>query len=95
MKSKAAEADDLARARSIAQAVEFTAYLRCGPHEKYVERGVPSYEQAKAMVAELEAAYSKWGRKGIVYAITPQGYTMDCNDEIMALVEQIKQGEIA
>lgn len=81
--------EELVFAREIARATEFSAYYRNGPHEKYVERGLPDFETARARADALESEHSKFGRKAIVYAISPLG-TFDCNDRLMAIVRDMK-----
>jgi hypothetical protein len=83
--------EELLLARAIAGAKEFSAYYRAGPHEKYVERGYPDYESARAAADRIEAQHSKFGRGAMVYAITPENYSIDCSPERVALAKQIKE----
>lgn len=78
-------------ARLIANAKEFSAYLRVGPHEKYVERGFPDYQSAREAADRLERKHSRFGRGALVYAISQQGYSIDCSPERVALAEQFKE----
>ena len=68
-----------------ASAREFSAYVRVGPHEKYVERGFASHAEARARADALAAEHSRFGRRGLVYAITPQGYSIPCSPELLTL----------
>ena len=84
--------DDLAQAREIAKAHEFSAHLRKGPHEKYTTRGIASYPEARDELARLKAEHQ--GRRGIVYAINSLG-SFPCDDRMIALAERVKAGEFA
>ena len=77
--------EDRMLADLIASSSEFSAYLRVGPHEKYVERGFASYAAARKRADALVAEHSRFGRGGLVYAITPQGYSVPCSPELIAL----------
>jgi hypothetical protein len=87
-KSPSAEAEDRMIAGEIAKAQEFSAYYRNGPHEKYIERGIPTYRQAAKRRDELVAEHSQSGRGGLVYAITKLG-SFDCTPELIALAREI------
>lgn len=89
--SASAIAENRLIAAEIAKATEFSAYYRNGPHEKYVERGFPTYEAACQRRDELVAEHSRFGRGGLVYAITSLG-SFDCTDELVALAGEIKAG---
>lgn len=65
-------ASDISDAANIARAVSFTAYFRKGPHETYVVP-VATVEEARAEAAKLEALHGKFGRRAMVYAVTPEG----------------------
>lgn len=93
-KPKPIHPDDIAIARQIARATEFSAFLRVGPHEKYQERGLPSYEAAAKRRDQLVASHSKFGRKGLVYAINSLG-SFPCDDKMMAIVADLNSGAIA
>ena len=80
--------EDRMIAREIARATEFSAYYRNGPRDKTVIRGIATYEEAKAKVAEIVAAQSRFGRGGLVYAITPIG-SFPCDDKLIALSREI------
>lgn len=71
-------------AKSIKTAREFTACLHLGPGQRHVRRGLASYEAARAEADELEKL-SKFGRKAVVYAISAQGYTVDCSPRLMEI----------
>lgn len=81
--------EDRQIAREIARATEFSAFYRNGPHEKYTIRGLASYEAACSERDRLVAEHSRFGRGGLVYAITPLG-SFDCTPELVALA----RGEI-
>jgi hypothetical protein len=86
--SKKPHDDDIAIAREIRRATEFSAFYRNGPHEKYTVRGLPSYEAACAERDRLVAEHSRYGRGGMVYAITPLG-SFPCDDALIALSREI------
>lgn len=81
--------EEILFAREIARSTEFSAYYRNGPHEKYVVRGFPDFDSARARADALEAEHSRFGRKAIVYAISPLG-TFDCNARLMAIVAELQ-----
>lgn len=87
-KTKAPHPDDLAQAAEIAKATEFVAFYRNGPHEKVREPGFPSYEAAKARVAEIVAERSRHGRGGLVYAVNALG-SFPCDDRMIALARSL------
>lgn len=76
--------EDLMLAALIAASTEFSAHIRRGPHDKETTRGLPSYAAAKAEAARLNGT-SRFGRRAMVYAITPKGYTIPCDDRLAAL----------
>ncbi len=80
--------EDRLIAREIARATEFSAFYRNGPHEKYTVRGLPTYEAAVAEADRLVAEHSRFGRRALVYAITPLG-SFDCTPELVALAREI------
>lgn len=69
MKKKMHPADIASRKR-IAEAIEFTAYMRRGPFEKFVERA-DSLADAVILANGLEDQNP--GRKALVYAVMPNG----------------------
>lgn len=77
--------EDILIAQAIANAKEFSAFYRNGPHEKYLERGFPNYASARRRADELAAKHSKFGRGAMVYAITKENYSMACDPKLMAL----------
>lgn len=77
--------EDAMLAAEIAASKEFSAFLRLGPHDKRVERGFTSYEDAKARLAIMVAESSRFGRGGVVYAITPRGDSIPCDDNLVAM----------
>lgn len=90
MAAKKHHPEDLAFARYIAEAKEFSAFLRTGPHEKFKLDGFGSYEEARAAADGLEREHSRFGRRAIVYAITRQGYSIDCSPKLVALAREIE-----
>lgn len=80
--------EDILIAKAIANAVEFSAFYRNGPHEKYIVRGLPDYATARREADQLAAKHSKFARGAMVYAITPEGYSHPCDDRMMALAAE-------
>lgn len=62
---------DIYAAEQIARAVEFRAQIRLGPHEPLFATGMTTYAEALEGAAQLDAR-SKFGRRAIIYAITPE-----------------------
>lgn len=63
---------DLADDRRIAAAQAFVVAFRKSPHERYrVEVG--TLEEARRAAATLNAEHGQFGRRAMVYAITPEG----------------------
>ena len=63
---------DIADDRRIAAATAFVTAFRKSPGERYrVESG--SLAEARAAAAALNAAHGKFGRRAMIYAITPEG----------------------
>jgi hypothetical protein len=89
--AKKIDDEEMLLARAIAESKEYSAFLRCGPYEKYVERGFADYASARIAADRLEATYSRFGRKALAYAITPQSYPIDCNASRVALAQKIKE----
>ncbi len=77
--------EDILIAQSIAKAIEFSAFYRNGPHEKYKETGFETYGLARIRADKMAAEHSKFGRGAIVYAITKEGYSLPCDEKLMAL----------
>lgn len=63
-------------ASEIAKAVYFTAHIRLSPFDKITERHETAEEAFAA--ADRLVALSKFGRRSIVYAVTPRGDTIPC-----------------
>ena len=61
-------------AAQVARAVSFTAHLRKSPFEKFT---VPAatLEDAQKAAAALNVEHGKFGRRAMVYAVTPEGWT--------------------
>lgn len=55
----------------IGRATRFVAFFRKSPAEAYREQ-TSSIADARAILATLEAAHGQNGRRGAVYAITPE-----------------------
>lgn len=80
--------EDILIARLIAQATEFIAYYRNGPHETIRVPGFATYDAAKAKVDEIVKERSKFGRGGIVYAITDGG-RFPCDEALIAMSREM------
>ena len=78
--------------KSILEATEFSAFYQNGLRERYCVRGFTSYVAAKSEMLNLVATYSKFGRRGIVYAITKFGQ-VPCDDKLVALAEAYKNSQ--
>jgi hypothetical protein len=63
---------DIYTAAQIARAASFVVYFRKGPHEVYRETAL-SLEQAREIEIRMNADHGAFGRRAIVYAITPEG----------------------
>lgn len=87
-KSPSALAEDQRLAAAIAKAEEFSICLHLGPGNRHTERGFATYELAKTAAAKLNQI-SKFGRKTLIYAITPIG-SVPVSEELAALAETIK-----
>ena len=72
--TRAAIASDAFDAAQIARAVSFTAHIRKGPFEKYTVAAATA-EDARIEADKLNAAYGGAGRRAMVYAVTPEGWT--------------------
>jgi hypothetical protein len=66
--------EDRMLADLIANASYFTAHIRLSPTDKTTVR-VKTYEEALAAAEKLNAT-SKFGRRAMVYAVTPKGWTV-------------------
>lgn len=82
--------DDATIAKAISEATDFVAFLRLGPWTKHVEPGHADYASAKATADRLAADHSRFGKRGMVYAVTPAGL-FPCDDAIMALVAGLER----
>jgi hypothetical protein len=83
-KSASAVEEDRFLASEIATATHFTAHFRAGPFEKYTEQH-PSYELARLAADRLQTEHSRFGRRALVYAVTPRGDSIPCTAELIAL----------
>lgn len=88
-KSDSALAEERLVAAEIAQAVSFAAHLRCGPFEKYTTRNIETAEAAFAEASRLEAAHSRFGRRAMVFAISPKGRETLCTPELVELARNL------
>lgn len=88
-KSKSHHEEDLLVARSIAKAVSFAAHLRQGPYEKYTTRDLPTYEAAVTEAERLTAEHGRFGKRGVVYAVTEKGVEELCTPELVALARSL------
>jgi len=86
--SAAAEREALELAALIAQATSFSAHIRRGPFDKTTIRDLPSFEEARRRADELDET-SSFGRRAIVYAITPAGRSVPCTAELVALARSL------
>lgn len=68
--------------RQIGRATSFSAFIRRGPHDKTVEFAA-DYRSARAIADGLNET-SRFGRRAIVYAITPEGWSFDVTPETAA-----------
>lgn len=62
---------DLADMRDIARATHFVAFFRKSPLEAYRE-SADDIDAARGILAALEREHGGHGRRGVVYAITPE-----------------------
>lgn len=78
--------EDIDLARQIGRATHFTAYFRRGPFAKWREE-CPTYETAAKRADELAAEHgiAGQGKRGLVYAITPEGYSIACTPALYAM----------
>lgn len=89
-KSASAVADDEYFVQQIRQAVAWSAHLRIGPHQKFTERfeGGDKADEAFAAAERLTREHSRYGRRGIVYAINARGDSIPVDAELLALARQ-------
>lgn len=64
--------EDALLAAEIAKATEFSACLHLGPGNRHTVRGIKTYAAALDRARELNEL-SKFGRRTIIYAISPLG----------------------
>lgn len=88
-KSRATIEDEKLDAALIAQAVSYSAFLRCGPDEKHVVRDIKTPELAFEKAAELEAKHSRFGRRSLVYAITPTNISVPITPELVEMARAL------
>lgn len=77
-----AHAEDAEIDRQIGRANSFSAFIRRGPHDKTVEFA-PDYRSARTIADALNQT-SHFGRRALVYAITPEGWSFDVSPETAA-----------
>ena len=82
--------EDYDLARIINNAVQFTAYLRVGPFEKYVERGFATYEDARTAADRLERDHATNCRKALVYAISKANVSVPVSDHLLAVAAELR-----
>jgi hypothetical protein len=75
--------EDRMLADLIASAESFTAHIRLAPHDKTTVR-VKTYAEALAAAEKLNAT-SKFGRRAMVYAVTPKGWTVPVDAKLAEL----------
>jgi len=63
---------DLAHAAQIARATHYIVHFRKGPLETYQVQADTAAD-AHAEAAKLNAEHGKYGRRAIIYAVTPEG----------------------
>lgn len=63
---------DVYQAQQIARADKFSAVIQLGPHNRRYAEGMTSYAEALEGAALLNAE-SKFGRRAVIYAHTPEG----------------------
>lgn len=80
--------EDFMMARDINKADYFTAHIRNGREVRETVRDIPTYEQALAEAAKLEARFSTFGRKALVYAVVGT-YSVLCTPELMELAAEL------
>jgi hypothetical protein len=63
---------DVYHAQQVARAVSFMAYFRKGPDQTF---RVPAttLEEARRLAGVLTKEHGQWGRRAVIYAITPEG----------------------
>lgn len=74
MKAKKIHPADIAHAERIKTAVAFSAYLRLSPFE-VLKQTCSTQAEAEAAASEMNKK-SLHGRRAIVYAITPEGWSI-------------------
>ena len=88
-KSRSAIEEELRVATLIASAVQYTAHIRVGPHEKYTTRDLPSYEAAVEEADRLTRDHGTYGRKAVVFAVNAKGIEEMCTPELVALARTL------
>jgi hypothetical protein len=76
--------EDRMLADLIASAESFTAHIRLAPHDKTTVRGLRTYREALNAAAALNAT-SRYGRRAMVYAVTPKGWTVPVDAKLAEL----------
>ena len=78
--------EDRVMAEQVRTAVSFTAHYHRGVMDKMTTRDLPTLDAALAEAERLEREFPSFGRKAMVYAVTPQGFTILCSKAIIELV---------
>ena len=86
-------AEDWDLAKLALTASYFTAHLRCG-RNTWTARDLPTYEAAVEAGAALEAEHATYGRKAIIYAVTPKTITICMSPEVVHCVAVLRAGEV-
>lgn len=63
---------DIHHDEQVARAVSFSVHIRRSPHEAFTETA-GTMAEAKTIAARLTAEHGKFGRRAMIYAITPEG----------------------
>lgn len=80
-KSAALIEEDRHLIEQIRSAISFTAHIRISPSLKFTTRNIATAGEAFTEAERLRAEHSKFGRRGLVYAITPRGDTVPVSRE--------------
>ena len=90
--SKAALASQALDDANIARAVAYSAFLRLSPREKYMEK-CDTLEGAQAEARKMLALPNRYGRQPMIYAITPEGWTIPMRPEHQVQERQTQQAQ--
>jgi len=87
--SKAALASQALDDANIARAVAYSAFLHISPKDRHVIQ-TNTLAEAQAEAIKLLALPNRYGRIPMVYAITPEGWSIPMRPEDQAAVRQIQ-----